>query len=122
MNHLDRLKFSTHQGLNGLLIEFRYRTLASHFEGKSVLELGCADGRGIDILLERFAEVTAVDGSRKLLDRLKKHARSPRLTLVCSMFEDLRLEQKFDTVLLGHILEHVDEPARVVAVARRHLK
>lgn len=124
MNHLDSLVFSTHEGLNGLLIDYRYRVLAKYFEGKSCLELGCADGRGIGVLLDNFEKVTAVDGSRKLLDGLKKLARSrsSRLTLVHSMFEELALEEKFDTILLGHILEHVDDPAKVVKVARRHLK
>jgi 2-polyprenyl-3-methyl-5-hydroxy-6-metoxy-1,4-benzoquinol methylase len=122
MNSLDALQFSSHDGLNALAIDYRYRVLTRYFEGASCLELGCADGRGIRVLVERFERVVAVDGSKKLLDRLAEEASSPRLTLVCSMFEDLGLEERFDTVLLGHILEHVDDPARVVAVAKRHLK
>jgi 2-polyprenyl-3-methyl-5-hydroxy-6-metoxy-1,4-benzoquinol methylase len=118
---LDRLQFSSHDGLNAKLIDWRYRELARSFRGRSCLELGCADGRGVDFLIERFDEVTAVDGSPKLVEALRARTTSPKLTVLCSLFEDLVLDRRFDTVLLGHILEHVDDPRRVIEVALRHL-
>jgi 2-polyprenyl-3-methyl-5-hydroxy-6-metoxy-1,4-benzoquinol methylase len=120
-NNLDALRFSSHEGLNAKLIDWRYEELSRYFRGRSCLELGAADGRSLAVLLERFDEVVAVDGSAKLLDELRRTISSPKLTTVASMFEDLALERRFDTVMLGHILEHVDDPQRVIAVARRHL-
>lgn len=118
---LDRLEFSSHTGLNALAIDYRYRVLARHYRGKSCLEFGCADGRGLEVLLERFEKVTAVDGSARLLAELRRRESSPKLELVESMFEDLDLGRTFDVVQLGHILEHVDDPRRVIKVAMRHL-
>lgn len=119
---LDTLKFSSKIGLNAKVINYRYRRLAEFFQGDSVLELGCADGQGLDILLQKFSRVVAVDGSKRLLNRLKRTVQSPKLTLVHSYFEKLSLNETFDTVLMGHILEHVDDPQTVIRQAIKHLK
>jgi 2-polyprenyl-3-methyl-5-hydroxy-6-metoxy-1,4-benzoquinol methylase len=120
-DRLDQLDFSAHDGLNALTIDFRYRDLARFYQGTSCLEFGCADGRGLELLLERFESVTAVDGSARLLEETRRRIDSPRLTLVHALFEDLQLGRTFDTVQMGHILEHVDEPRRVIQVGIDHL-
>lgn len=119
---LDSLRFSSHDGLNARIIDFRYRDLSAFYKGKTCLEFGCADGRGLDRLLERFEEVTAVDGSARQLEEVRRRIRSPRLHLVHSLFEDVDLKKKFDTVQMGHVLEHVESPRRAIRVGMRHLK
>lgn len=118
---LDKLSFSSRVGLNARLITYRYEQLARFFKGRTCLELGCADGQSLAPLLARFDEVVAVDGSAKLLASLRESIDAKHLTLVHSMFESLALARKFDTVILGHVLEHVDDPRRVIRVAMRHL-
>lgn len=117
---LDRLEFSSRAGLNGRLILYRYRQLARFFRGRTCLELGCADGQGLEVLTRRFRRVVAVDGSRRLLNAVSSAVRSPKLTLVHSRLEDLDLGERFDTVFLGHVLEHVESPRRVIRAALRH--
>ena len=119
---LDALDFSSYRGFNGQLVVWRYQALAAHFAGASCLELGSSDGQGTRLLLPCFDAVTAVDGSVDATDRLRTElAGDPRLTVVCSYFEDLDLGRTFDTVLLAHILEHVEDPVAVLEVAARHL-
>jgi 2-polyprenyl-3-methyl-5-hydroxy-6-metoxy-1,4-benzoquinol methylase len=118
---LDRLSFSSHDGLNARLIDLRYRDLSAFYRGRTCLEFGCADGRGLDLLLRRFANVTAVDGSARLLAEVRRRVRSGRLRLDHALFEDLDLGTTFDTVQLGHVLEHVESPRRVLEAAMRHL-
>ncbi len=120
-NRLDELDFSAHDGLNALTIDYRYRRLAAFYQGRSCLEFGCADGRGLEFLLERFEAVTAVDGSARLLEETRRRVTSPRLTLVQGFFEEIDLGRTFDTVQMGHILEHVDDPRRVIEVGIKHL-
>jgi 2-polyprenyl-3-methyl-5-hydroxy-6-metoxy-1,4-benzoquinol methylase len=119
---LDELDFSAQEGLNARIIDYRYRELAAFYRGKTCLEFGCADGRGLEILLARFESVTAVDGSARLLAETRRRIRSPRLTLIHSLFEDLDLGRRFDTVQMGHVLEHVDEPRAVIKAGIRHLE
>jgi 2-polyprenyl-3-methyl-5-hydroxy-6-metoxy-1,4-benzoquinol methylase len=122
-NLLDSLEFSSFSGLNGRMLLRRYQDLAAWHRGDSCLELGCSDGAGLPFLLDHFRRVVGVDGSPKAIDAIRERW-SPLpagLSLECCLFEHLDLGEKFDTVLLGHILEHVDEPAAVIRKAIEHL-
>lgn len=108
---------------NDWLIRRRYEHLAQYFVGKSCLELGCAEGSGTPYLLNCFDEVTIVDGSKDAVATVEKKLVSSKLTAVHSYFEDLDLhEKKFDTVILAHILEHVDDPVATLRIAKTFLK
>lgn len=122
MNHLDQYKFSTKEGFNSVLIKLRYEALGKYFRGESCLELGSADGEGTKLLLKHFKRVVAVDGSEKQIRRLKKEIKSRKLEPVCSLFENFETKERFDTVMLAHILEHVDDPVTTLKIARKFLK
>lgn len=118
---LAQYSFSSYAGFNAQLIRWRYEHLSKFFKGATCLELGSSDGQGTEFLLKHFDEVTAVDGSRAAIDDLDRRLRNPRLQAVCSLFEDLDLNQRFDTVVLAHILEHVERPREVLGIAARYL-
>jgi SAM-dependent methyltransferase len=119
---LDALEFSSYTGFNARLVRWRYEEIAEHLIGRTCLELGSSDGQGTELLLERFDTVTAVDGSAVALQGLRDRlGAEPALRIVESYFEELELGERYDTVIAGHILEHVDDPAAVLAVARAHL-
>jgi 2-polyprenyl-3-methyl-5-hydroxy-6-metoxy-1,4-benzoquinol methylase len=91
----------------------------SKLSGERILELGVGDGIWTPKLVERFPQVTTVDGSRDLLAGMEERLRGRRWAPVCSLFEDYRPRQRFDTVVASYVLEHVDEPALIVSMARR---
>ncbi|MFC8229252.1 class I SAM-dependent methyltransferase [Streptomyces sp. NPDC057287] len=72
--------------------------------GASVLELGCGAGRVTHPLVARGFEVTAVDESEQMLERVRgaRTVRSPIETL------DLG-EERFDAVVLGSFLVHTSD-------------
>jgi 2-polyprenyl-3-methyl-5-hydroxy-6-metoxy-1,4-benzoquinol methylase len=118
---LDAYGFSSYDGFNAQLVRWRYDVLSRHFHGSSCLELGSSDGQGTEYLLAHFETVVAVDGSPAATTALRERLTDPRLRVVTSTFETLELGRRFDTVVLAHVLEHVDDPAVVLAVAMRHL-
>ncbi|MEU6909843.1 class I SAM-dependent methyltransferase [Streptomyces coeruleorubidus] len=71
--------------------------------GARILELGSGVGRMTHALLERGFEVTAVDESAEMLERVRG-ART-----ICSPIEDLALAEKFDVVLLASFLVHAGD-------------
>lgn len=107
---------------NDRLIRARYDHLEQYFRGDNCLELGPANGEGTAYLVKHFKRVVAVDGSQQAIDDLKKRFPEPNLELVCSYFEDFKMDEKFSTIVLAHILEHVDNPGEILAVAKRFLK
>ena len=118
---LDEYDFSSFAGLNGRLVEWRYQGLAKYFRGEHCLELGSSDGQGTEYLAKAFWKVVAVDGSHKAVEELRRNFGGRNVTVMEAYFEDLALDARFDTIMMAHILEHVDSPAAVIEVAKRHL-
>lgn len=81
----------------------------------SVLELGPAEGVMTEILYPHFSEdYTAVDGADFFVDSLKK--RFANINAYTSLFEDFVPPQnkKYDNIILGHVLEHVENPVGIL--------
>lgn len=87
---------------------YRGKRIAEKVTGKEILELGCADGMLSKILSGRFDNLICVDASKIHTDAVKKLV--PSATVITSLFEDLNFEKKFDTIIVGHVLEHVSNP------------
>lgn len=79
-----------------------------------VLELGPAEGTMTELLLRDGFRVEAVEGSSIFARTL--HDRFPSLTVHEALFEEFEPARQFDAIILGHVLEHVDDP---VAILRR---
>ncbi len=65
-----------------------------------------------ELILTDFADVTLVDGSETFCAGLRE--RFPAVNVVCTLFEDFRPGRRFDTIVLGHVLEHVADPVDIL--------
>lgn len=117
-NRLDAIAthFSSRQGFNGRLTLYRLQSMIPFFRGQSCLELGCADGQMTQHLVRYFDEVLAVDGSERFVAAVQDAI--PGVTAVASLFEELEPGRQFDTILLAHILEHVQNPVQILKKAK----
>lgn len=90
--------------------------------GPKVLELGCGDGDWVPRMIHLFGHSYVVDASPKLLAHVKE-ANGNNVTTYNSLFEDFIPPDglKFNTVVATHILEHVDDPVRVLQRCREWL-
>lgn len=89
--------------------------------GARVLELGCGMGRFTKLLLERGYEVTALDLSEYLIDRLRdEFAGVDRLTAIAGRSEDVArtVSRKFDAVVGFFFLHHLTGLDDTFAAAR----
>ncbi len=100
------------------LIQFRYQALKAHLTGPEALELGSAEGQMTQFLLPHFACLTVVDGSEELLAHIDD---APNLVKVHILFEQFNPTQLFNTIIMEHVLEHVEEPLRLVKRVKRWL-
>lgn len=100
------------------LIAFRYETIKPHLKGPSGLELGPAEGAMTHLLLRDFATLTVVDGAAELLAHIPE---APNLIKVHKIFEEFVPTRRFDTILMEHILEHVEYPDELLQWAKEWL-
>lgn len=107
------------RGANAALAAYGARVFGRLWRGERVLELGPAEGQMTPHLLETFKRVVLVEGSEVFASSLRD--RFPQATVVCSLFESFETDEKFDTILLGNVLEHVEDPRQLLERASRWL-
>jgi 2-polyprenyl-3-methyl-5-hydroxy-6-metoxy-1,4-benzoquinol methylase len=88
-----------------------------------VLELGFMDGQWTDRFLEMGCRVTAVEGAARNLEFGRtKYSGRPEVRFVHSTFESFEPEEQYETILMGGMLKHLDDPVRLLQRSRAWLK
>jgi trans-aconitate methyltransferase len=100
------------KGVNATTIEYSARIFARHWQGTRCLELGPAEGMMTGILSKAFPHLTVVEGSARFCADLS--ARFPKIEVIHSLFESFQPQQRFDTIVLGHVMEHVDNAGELL--------
>ncbi len=104
------------RGANAVMIRYCAALFARHFVGSSCLELGPAHGILTERLVESCDDVAVVDGSSQFCELLRK--RFATIDVHHALFEDFVPERSYDTLVLGHVLEHVNDPVALLQRAR----
>jgi 2-polyprenyl-3-methyl-5-hydroxy-6-metoxy-1,4-benzoquinol methylase len=107
------------QGPMPTSLRYLARVFARHWRGERCLELGPAEGLLTEELARAFPALTLVDGSRTFCAELA--SRFPAATVVNALFEQYEPTGQFDTVVLGHVLEHVIDPVELLQRVRQWL-
>ncbi len=74
-------------------------------EGKTALDVGCGSGRLSKMLLERGFSVVAIDTDLKAVEIAKKKG----ITAYASDINDWSKDEKFECIILGDVLEHIQD-------------
>lgn len=106
-------------GPSAVMVRHTFSVFAPYIRGRSLLEVGAAEGIMTELLSRTGLDLTIVEGAETFCDDLRR--RFPDATVVHSLIEDVEIEGPFDTVVLGHVLEHVDDPIAALATVRRLL-
>ncbi len=73
------------------------------------LEVGAYMGDMTSQILERFPNLTVLEGSSILSESLKTRF-GDQISLISGTIEQSLIETKFDNIFLVHTLEHLDDP------------
>lgn len=92
---------------------FMLRSFAPFFREGNCLELGSHKGEFTKRLLEHFKDVTCVEASSDAIEEARK-ALAARVTFVEGAFEEITLPKRYDNIILTHVLEHIEDPVRVL--------
>ena len=106
--------FDYFDGICATAAEYSLGMAKRHLVGKTLLEVGPADGHMSRGLVEDF-ELTLVEPSETLCGELRQ--RFPRAQVITTLVEDFVPSQRFDGILLCHVLDHVRDPEQVVRMA-----
>ena len=97
----------------------------TRWEGKTVLDLGCAGGFVAEALARKGAQVTGIDPAQSAIKAAKSHAKSNNLDITYDVGLGEQMpyaDDTFDIVVCVDVLEHVRDLSDVLAEVARVLK
>ena len=104
------------QGANAASTRYCFRVLRRFLAEGDVLELGPAEGLMTELLQSTGRRITCVEGAEAFCQSLS--ARFPEVEVVQALFEEYRPDRQFGTIVMGHVLEHVEDPVAILKLAK----
>jgi ubiquinone/menaquinone biosynthesis C-methylase UbiE len=96
--------------------------LAQHYAHGDLLEVGCGEGRGIDLLMPRVRSYSAIDKIETALEKLR--AKYPTGKFISGNIPPLAAyaDNSFDCVFTFQVIEHIDDDRQFLKEIYRVLK
>lgn len=107
---------------NGILLRwYAQRVVALTDRADSALELGLGHGYTAEIFSNHFTRYTVLEGSPAVVGHYRQRFQDRELNIVETYFEQFTSAATFDVIVMGFVLEHVDDPAAILARFRELL-
>jgi len=108
-----------HIDYNSVLAKFKVESCLENAAGDSLLDIACGDGMLTELFAPHFSRIVGVDASSKHIKVAQK--RVPKADFMESLIEDFETEEKFGSIFLLDLLEHVQDPLFVLKKAASFL-
>lgn len=106
--------FDYFDGVGEAAAEYSLGIVRRYLVGKRILEVGPADGHMTRGLVKDF-DLTLVEPSETLSQKLRQCF--PQAHVITTLVEDFVPSERFDVILLCHLLDHVRDAQQVVHMA-----
>jgi 2-polyprenyl-3-methyl-5-hydroxy-6-metoxy-1,4-benzoquinol methylase len=107
------------RGVNTDTIHYSHRVFRRFWRQGKCLEMGPAEGVMTALLAKDFDDLSVVEGSGRFCEALRQ--RHPKIKVHHALFEEFAPTERYDTIVLGHVLEHVAKPRDILARAKEWL-
>ncbi|NCD41938.1 MAG: class I SAM-dependent methyltransferase [Bacteroidia bacterium] len=87
----------------------------------SVLELGLGHGFSAKVFAGNFKRYSILEGSRSVILNFQKKYPDCNAEIIESSFENFVTSEKYDVIVLGFVLEHVDNPSELIKQFQKFL-
>jgi len=125
-NYLDKFKGAYQDNFpylldNKLMLNWYPERILKQATGQSLLELGIGHGYSTVKFSERFNRHLVLEGSLAIINNFVKEFPECNAKILHSTFENFYTEEKFDIIIMGFILEHVDDPSFILTQYKHYL-
>ena len=88
---------------------YMIKAFTPFFREGNFLELGSYKGNFTKRFMELFDDITCVEASGDAIE-ISRQELGDKIKFVHSLFETAELPEKYDNIVLTHVLEHIDDP------------
>ncbi|TCT09063.1 class I SAM-dependent methyltransferase [Paralcaligenes ureilyticus] len=92
---------------------YMIKSFAPFFNKGSLLELGSFKGAFTNRFIPYSDDITCVEASGVAMAEAKQKLGN-KVNFINALFEDVNLPKRYDNIVLTHVLEHLDDPIRVL--------
>ncbi|MDH5216541.1 MAG: class I SAM-dependent methyltransferase [Gammaproteobacteria bacterium] len=108
---------------NDLMLHWYPKRIVARFSHcESLLELGLGHGFTASIFNTACDKQVIVEGSQVVINLFRKNYPDFPATLIPDYFETFDTSERFDVIIMGFILEHVDDPGLLLERYKKILK
>lgn len=128
MNDLNKVASKYHPNAaneieNDLILNWYPKRIISRFKfADSLLELGLGHGFTAKHFVKATNDYVIVDGASDVINQFKSQNPNFSGELVLDYFETFTPKNTFDVIIMGFVLEHVDDPVLILKRYRKFLK
>lgn len=101
---------------------FKAYVVAEDYVGGDVLEVGCGEGRGIDLLIKKARTFTAVDKIGPVIDRLQEKYKAGRFISMNIPPLSGLTDNTYDVVVSFQVIEHIEDDELFLREIHRVMK
>lgn len=87
----------------------------------SLLELGLGHGITANVFQNHFERHVVVDASPAVIENYRQRYPESKVEIIESYFEEFYTSELFDVIVFGFVLEHVDDPIKILKHFRKFL-
>lgn len=107
---------------NKIILSWYPHRVIKHSSGaESLLELGLGHGFSTAKFAGHFRRHQVLDGSPAVIATFRASYPDCKAEIVETYFEQFETDERFDVIVMGFILEHVDDPVAIMSRFRRFL-
>ena len=92
---------------------YMIKAFKSYFQSGNLLELGCHEGNFTKRFTEFFDDITCVEASQEAATKASELL-GTKAKIINNVFEEVELERRYDNIVMTHVLEHIDDPIKVL--------
>jgi trans-aconitate methyltransferase len=104
-----------------ILTWYPQRILRHAGAARSLLELGLGHGYTTEIFSRHFPRHVVLEGSSDVIAQFRDTHRACAADIVETYFETFDADERFDVIVMGFVLEHVDDPGLILRRFRKFL-
>jgi 2-polyprenyl-3-methyl-5-hydroxy-6-metoxy-1,4-benzoquinol methylase len=107
---------------NTIQLKWYPQRIANFCKGaSSLLELGLGHGITASVFQQHFNRHVVIDASPAVIENYRQRFPDSKIEIAESYFENFDTSERFDVIVFGFILEHVDDPIQILKHFRTFL-